>query len=263
MVVLLNNIGMCFARLNEFERGKRCLEKALEIQLQRVGVHYNTALTLAHMAELSIKQRNFLEAYEKSLDAEKILKKITKQHDFRLRVLNSLVHYRIIIRQLNLTTAETTTGRFVKSAEDFVDYMLELGSSIQLSDEGHHDAMAAYEHGMILNLGKSREKFQEYKNEYLVFVLNNAWVRDLMVSKNDELALAAKHKSLYFYIRDTEFEDVDLETFISYMTHACPHCQEVNHVYSANMWQDEVRYLINQRQQNIVHRDRYFPPQNL
>ncbi|CAL1543952.1 unnamed protein product, partial [Lymnaea stagnalis] len=236
MVVPLNNIGMCYGRLNQLDRGKRYLEKALEIQRERAGVHYYTALTLAHIAELSIKQKNFLEAYEKALEAEEILEKIAKQHDFRLRVLNSLVHYRIIIRQLNLTTAETTTARFVKSAEDFVDYMLKLGSSIQLTDDGHHDMLTAYEHAMILNWGNSQEKFQKYKNEYLVFVLENDGVRDLMFSENDELALVAKHKSLYFYIRDTEYEDHDLETFISYMTHACAHCQEVKQVYSANMW---------------------------
>ncbi|CAL1543948.1 unnamed protein product [Lymnaea stagnalis] len=258
LVVPLNNIGMCFARLNQLERGKRCLEKALEIQLERGGAHYNTALTLAHLAELSIKKQNFMEAYEKALEAEEILKKIAKQHDCRLRVLNSLVHYRIIIRQLNLTTAETTTARFVKSAEDFVDYMLELVSSMQLSDEGHHDTMAAYEHGMILKWGNSREKFQQYKNEYLLFVLENEWVRDLMFSKKDELASAAKHKSLYFYVSDTEYEDLDLETFISYMTHACAHCQEVNQVYSANMWQDEVGYLTHQRQQKLYCRDGSF-----
>ncbi|CAL1543950.1 unnamed protein product [Lymnaea stagnalis] len=177
-----------------------------------------------------------------------MLKKIAKQHDFRLRVLNSLVHYRIIIRQLHLTTAETTTARFVKSAEDFVDCMLELVSSIQLTDDGHHYVMTAYEHAMLLNWGNSREKFKQYKNEYLVFVSANGWVRDLMFSEKDELALASKHKSVYFYIRNTEYKDLDLETFISYMTHACPHCQEVNQVYSANMWQEEVRYLIHQRQ---------------
>ncbi|CAL1543956.1 unnamed protein product [Lymnaea stagnalis] len=191
-----------------------------------------------------------------------MLKKIAKQHDFRLRVLNSLVHYRIIIRQLNLTTTETTTARFVKSAEDFVDYMLKLGSSIQLTDDGHHYVMTAYEHAMILNWGNSREKFQQYKNEYLLFVSANGWVRDLMFSENEELALAAKHKSLYFYIRDTEYEDLDLETFISYMTPTCPHCQEVKQVYRANMWQDEVEYLIHQRQQKLIRRDRNFSPQN-
>ncbi|CAL1543953.1 unnamed protein product [Lymnaea stagnalis] len=258
MVVPLNNIGMCFGRLNQLERGKKYLEKALEIQLERSGAPFYTALTLDHIAELSIKQKQFMDAYEKSFEASDILKKIAKQHDFRLRVLNSLVHYRIIIRQLNLATAETTTARFVKSAEDFVEHMLELGSSMHLTDDGYHYMMTAYEHAMILNWGNSPENFQTYKDRYLLFVLKNDWLRNLMASKKDELAMAANHKSLYVYIRDTEYKDLDLEIFIRYMIPSCPHCEEVNHVYSANMWQDEVGYLINQRQQKQICRGRNF-----
>ncbi|CAG5122647.1 unnamed protein product, partial [Candidula unifasciata] len=136
LLAVLNNIGMIYFYQGDSEECMKYLEKALAIRRECGWTHYNTGLTLVHVAEINMKVGHLVEAFKLLLEAERIFAATVKDHDMRLRVNFDLAHIRVLIRQaLEPRDAAREFSRRMQSQESYgQDERPAEGSSSQERD---------------------------------------------------------------------------------------------------------------------------------
>ncbi|KAH9507358.1 hypothetical protein Btru_057897 [Bulinus truncatus] len=152
-----------------------------------------------------------------------------------------------------LTTTEIDPSDLSMTASDF----LECGVSIHqdssgLSDDGHKNYLASQTHNMVLNWG-DHARLAELKDTILEYIRRNEKIEQSVFKSpeplNSRYELLRQQAPLYYYIRDTPVEQLDLSTFLRLMVGSCHICAYVKTVYTEEMWRREAAHLVFTRQE--------------
>ncbi|CAL1547345.1 unnamed protein product [Lymnaea stagnalis] len=257
MLAALHFMALTLSNKGELDQSEKHLRAALEISRSYAWVHNDTAIALTYLGEVKLRQRQFYEAFQSAVEADEIFQKSCKRHLFRLNVIMNLVHYRTLLRQQMALSRgydhRTMNSNLMKSAEDYVQYLLDVGSTMteHLTLEGHHFMMSAHEHGMLLHWGNSTKQFEAYKKNLIKYVQDNPCVQEIMMSDKDfekKSEIIALHRHLFVYIQEAVSEDLELRKFCSYLHRSCHQCQISKTVKSdVDIWIQEVDFLMGTR----------------
>ncbi|BFZ18667.1 hypothetical protein BsWGS_21706 [Bradybaena similaris] len=235
VTVSLNNIGMLLIGLGRLDEGKRYLTEALNIRRELGWVHANTSLTLTHIGIVDFKRGDFAAAYKNMLDSDEILQKILCNHDTRLRINNGLAHLSRLLEIEKLHGKNNTGVQAKRSAKEYFSESVEIASRISgnHSDDGYHHLLMAHEHAMLLALGNSKEDYGSHKEEILPYFEVHEKGKKVFV-ENERIP---RHKDMYKYFSNTDYEALDKKIFISHLVKACEYCQIAGKFYTAEeMW---------------------------
>ncbi|CAL1538902.1 unnamed protein product [Lymnaea stagnalis] len=191
MLVALQLMAKTLSEKGQQDQSEKYLRKSLQISQAYAWVHNDTASALTFLGEVQFKQKHFYDAFESAVEADDIFQKSCKSHQFRLNVIMNLVHYRTLLRQQMVLSRSndhrSLNPNLVKTAEDYVQYLLDVGSTMteHLTLEGHHYMMSAHEHGMLLHWGNSTKQFEAYKKSLIKYVQDNPCVQKIIMSDKD------------------------------------------------------------------------------
>ncbi|XP_055897462.1 uncharacterized protein LOC106052525 isoform X1 [Biomphalaria glabrata] len=153
-----------------------------------------------------------------------------------------------IFPTLSMSTVEIEPRDLNMTAVDFLDYGITLShDGGTLSDDGHKNFLASHTHAMLLSWGDT-EKLTEHKTAIVQYVKDNPTIETAVF--NSPVALHSRYEflrnqaPLYYYIRDTPIEGLNLSLFLNMMVKSCYVCAYVKNIFTEEMWMREARHLV-------------------
>ncbi|KAH9524225.1 hypothetical protein Btru_053843, partial [Bulinus truncatus] len=244
MLRTINNMAMILCRKGDPGEAEKYLRQALSILRDNGWYQHYTGLTLTHLSEVKVKLKDFQGAFNVTLEADKIIEKTSPSHDFRLKINLSLFHHRLVLGH--------DPSNDIPPLEDYIETLTSLGSLVKnnMSDDGHHYLMSAYEHCLFLHLLNSQDKFNYYKRKLFAHVDKNKFLRDILYRKNltkSPSSLLSEHREFLDYLANTEYKDHTLDTFLAYILKSCPLCRNIRDVSDIKVWNKEINHLKGER----------------